>query len=57
MRKALTLIGVLLFLKVSLKAQDATVQDLKNQAARSIPKDPKDTSKKTWKLGGLLNLI
>lgn len=37
-------------------AQDPTVKDLKNEASKSIAKDPKDTARKTWKLGGLVNL-
>jgi hypothetical protein len=37
-------------------AQDPTVKDLKNEAAKSISKDPKDTVQKKWKLGGLFNL-
>lgn len=38
------------------RAQDPTVKDLKNEAAKTITKDPKDTTNKTWKLGGLFNL-
>ncbi|MBK8521885.1 MAG: DUF3078 domain-containing protein [Chitinophagaceae bacterium] len=56
MRKVLTIITVLVIFSGSLKAQDPTVQDLKNQAAKSIPKDPKDTAVKKWKTGGLFNL-
>jgi hypothetical protein len=56
MRKALLLTTAVFIFTVSLKAQDPTVQDLKNQAGKSITKDPKDTSVKTWKLGGLFNL-
>jgi Protein of unknown function (DUF3078) len=41
---------------VSLWAQDPSVKDLKNEASKSIAKDPKDTATKTWKLGGLFNL-
>jgi Protein of unknown function (DUF3078) len=37
-------------------AQDPSIKELKNEAAKSIPKDPKDTTAKTWKLGGLFNL-
>lgn len=37
-------------------AQDPSVQDLKNAASKTITKDPKDTTNKTWKLGGLFNL-
>ena len=55
MKKILLLVATFTF-SVSLKAQDGTVKNLKNDAAKSIPKDPKDTSSKTWKLGGLFNL-
>lgn len=56
MRKVLPFIAALLSFAVIVKAQDQTVQDLKNQAARSVAKDPKDTTVKTWKLGGFFNL-
>lgn len=56
MRKIVFLLAVSFVSANSLMAQDATVQDLKNQAGKSIAKDPKDTSTKTWKLGGLFNL-
>jgi len=36
--------------------QDPTIKDLKNESAKSIKKDPADTTAKTWKLGGLFNL-
>lgn len=55
MKKILLLVATFTF-SVSLKAQDGTVKNLKNDAAKFIPKDPKDTSSKTWKLGGLFNL-
>lgn len=51
-------IGFVLLFAISiaqLKAQDQTVQDLKNAAGKSIEKDPKDTTVKTWKKGGLFN--
>ncbi|HNF02316.1 MAG TPA: DUF3078 domain-containing protein, partial [Ferruginibacter sp.] len=52
-----TQLTMLLLLAVLLgRAQDQTVKDLKNEAAKSIAKDPKDTVQKTWKLGGLFNL-
>lgn len=54
--KKIFLLGILFTFSVSLKAQDPTLKDLKNEATKSIPKDPKDTSNKTWKLGGLVNL-
>ncbi|MBK6380521.1 MAG: DUF3078 domain-containing protein [Chitinophagaceae bacterium] len=56
MRKLFLIIGVLLIFSTALKAQDPTIKDLKNEAAKSIPKDPKDTAAKKWKLGGLFNL-
>jgi hypothetical protein len=37
-------------------AQDKTVQELKDEASRSIQKDPNDTVPKLWKTGGLLSL-
>jgi hypothetical protein len=56
MSKALFFFAFIFIFSGSVTAQDPTVQDLKNQAARAIPKDPKDTSAKKWKLGGLFNL-
>lgn len=37
-------------------AQDPGIKDLKNEASKSVAKDPKDTVQKKWKLGGLVNL-
>jgi hypothetical protein len=56
MRKITIAVSSLLFFTISLKAQDPSVKDLKNEASKSITKDPRDTSAKTWKLGGLINL-
>jgi Protein of unknown function (DUF3078) len=56
MRKILLVISTSLLFNISLKAQDATVKDLKNEASKSVAKDPKDTAVKTWKLSGLFNL-
>ena len=56
MKKILLLNTILLFTASSLTAQDPSVKDLKNEASKSISKDPKDTTNKTWKLGGLFNL-
>ena len=39
-----------------LAAQDKTVQNLKDESAKTIAKDPNDTIPKTWKKGGLFNL-
>lgn len=38
-----------------LQAQDKTVQQLKAESSKTIVKDPKDTTTKTWKTGGLFN--
>ncbi|MBK8609905.1 MAG: DUF3078 domain-containing protein [Chitinophagaceae bacterium] len=56
MRVILVLSIALLGIATSLRAQDPAVKDLKNEAAKTIAKDPKDTTVKTWKLGGLFNL-
>jgi hypothetical protein len=56
MRKVLLIIVTSLIFTVSVKAQDPSVQDLKNEASKPITKDPKDTTVKTWKTGGLFNL-
>jgi hypothetical protein len=56
MKKFLLLNFVFLLTVVSLTAQDPSIKDLKNEASKSIAKDPKDTTTKTWKLGGLFNL-
>ncbi|MEO8711659.1 MAG: DUF3078 domain-containing protein [Parafilimonas sp.] len=37
-------------------SQDATVQDLKTEASKTITKDPNDTIPKIWKTGGILSL-
>ncbi len=54
--KKICLFFCFIFLVLYSKAQDKTVKDLKNEASKSITKDPKDTIVKTWKLGGLFNL-
>ncbi|HVM88848.1 MAG TPA: DUF3078 domain-containing protein [Puia sp.] len=41
---------------LNVSAQDKTVQELKNESAKEIKKDPNDTIPKTWKIGGLYNL-
>ncbi len=38
------------------RAQDPSVKDLKNEASKTVKKNPDDTTKKTWKLGGQFNL-
>jgi hypothetical protein len=35
-------------------AQDKTVQEMRNEAGRTITKDPNDTLAKVWKVGGIL---
>lgn len=55
MKKSYILVLFILITTFS-KAQDPTIKDLKNEAAKSIAKDPKDTTVKNWKLGGLFNL-
>ncbi|CAN5882654.1 DUF3078 domain-containing protein [soil metagenome] len=37
-------------------AQDGTVKDLKKESEKTIAKDPKDTTQRTWKTGGIFNL-
>jgi hypothetical protein len=56
MKTILLLNFLSLTITATLWAQDPSVKDLKNEASRSIAKDPKDTATKTWKLGGLVNL-
>ena len=56
MKKTLIFIVAVLSFVITAQAQDPAVQDLKDQATKSVAKDPKDTAVKTWKLGGLFNL-
>ncbi len=56
MKKKILISYLFLLVTFSLTAQDPTVKDLKNEASKSVAKDPKDTTHKTWKLGGLFNL-
>lgn len=37
-------------------AQDGTINTLKKESARTVKKDPADTSNKTWKKGGIYGL-
>ena len=46
----------LLLASVYCYSQDQTVKDLKNEASKSITRNPKDTIQKKWKLGGLFSL-
>lgn len=55
MKKICTSIIAVLIV-INLFAQDKTVQGLKDEANKTIAKDPKDTIPKTWKVGGLFNL-
>lgn len=41
---------------VLVQAQDATIKNLKSDAAKEIKKDAADTAAKTWKKGGLFNV-
>jgi len=52
------LLGTAFFLPLALVSisQDATVQNLKNEASKTITKDPADTSSKTWNTGGLTSI-
>ncbi len=45
-----------IFLLTTVKAQDATVKDLKAAASDKIKKDAADTTVKTWKKGGFINV-
>jgi hypothetical protein len=54
--KRIGLSAFFLCMFITLMSQDKTVQDLKNQASRTITKDPNDTIPKVWKVGGLYNL-
>ena len=56
MKKNLFVSFLSLIITLSLAAQDPTIKDLKNEAVKSIKKNPEDTASKTWKLGGLFNL-
>lgn len=55
MRKKL-LFGALISLALNLTAQDQAVKALQNETNRTIKKDPVDTSKKTWKKGGIYGI-
>lgn len=46
---------LLLFISIYSLAQDATVKSLQTDAGKTIAKDPKDTTVKTWKVGGLIS--
>jgi Protein of unknown function (DUF3078) len=53
--KQLMAILVLLF-TTGVMAQDQSVKDLQSQASRTVKKDAADTSKKTWKKGGIYGI-
>ncbi|MBN8673138.1 MAG: DUF3078 domain-containing protein [Chitinophagales bacterium] len=55
MRKKMMLAAALSLCLLSM-AQDETVKSLKTESAKSIKKDPADTSNKRWKKGGLYSL-
>lgn len=44
-----------LLITVSSIAQDKTVQELRTESGKSITKDDKDTTVRTWKKGGMFN--
>ena len=54
--KQIGLCAFFLFVFITLKSQDKTVQELKNAASRTITKNPNDTIPKIWKVGGLYSL-
>jgi hypothetical protein len=54
--KKFSLATLISFFVFSLYAQDKSVETLKNEAARTIKKDPNDTIPQVWKKGGLFNL-
>ncbi|MBK6633421.1 MAG: DUF3078 domain-containing protein [Chitinophagaceae bacterium] len=56
MKKPLLFTTFIFFTVVYVYAQDPTIKDLKNEATKSVKKDPADTAAKTWKLGGLVNV-
>lgn len=55
MRKKMMLIAALSLSLLS-KAQDETVKNLKTESAKSVKKDPADTTTNKWKKGGLYSL-
>lgn len=54
MKRILLLTSILLSLQ--LLAQDNAVQNMRSESTRSIKKDDKDTTQKTWKTGGIYSL-
>ncbi len=54
--KKFAFICILVFTSSLMKAQDATVVDLKKESEKIIKKDPKDTIPQVWKRGGNFNL-
>jgi hypothetical protein len=51
----ITLALAFLIVTVTSIAQDKTVQQLRTESGKSITKDDKDTTVKTWKTGGMFN--
>lgn len=47
---------LLLLVYTTINAQDGTVKDLKKDSEKTIAKDDKDTTHRTWKTGGIFNL-
>ncbi len=50
------MLAAVLLLSMAVQAQDKIVKELKKEAARSISKNPADTSNKNWKTGGIFNI-
>lgn len=55
MKKIFTLSLLIMFYNGT-KSQDGTVKDLKAASEKTISKDPKDTTQRKWKTGGIFNL-
>lgn len=54
--KRILFLSSMVALGLNVAAQDEAVKDLKKASEKNIAKDPKDTTVKTWKKGGLFNL-
>src|SRR6478672_2173715 len=54
MKKLILLTSI--FLSLLVKAQDQTVDQLKNESGKTIKKDPADTINQVWKKGGLFSV-
>lgn len=56
MLKHCLLSSLFFLLSIALYSQDATVKALRDEANRSIKKDPNDTTQKIWRKGGLYGI-